>query len=146
MRTVPRTPKAGSIIVARMVADADEDADADALTLDVGVGASVRVTLYVVGITLTIASVWVPKLLREVDVKEDVPLITVTLSEGVGVEEVVWAAVERMREACRKKERRTLEGGTRASQGICMMMDVRRRERPREYMSGRKKWGMCLGG
>jgi len=47
MRTVPRTLKAGSIFVARMVAEAveDADADADALTLEVGVGASVRVTL-----------------------------------------------------------------------------------------------------
>jgi hypothetical protein len=45
MRTVPRTPKAGSIFVARMVAEAVEDADADALTLEVGVDASVRVTL-----------------------------------------------------------------------------------------------------
>jgi hypothetical protein len=49
MRTVPRTLKAGSIFVARTVAeaveDADADADADALTLEVGVGASVKVTL-----------------------------------------------------------------------------------------------------
>ena len=47
MRTVPRTPKAGSIFVARVVAEAveDADADADALTLEVGVDASVRVTL-----------------------------------------------------------------------------------------------------
>jgi hypothetical protein len=49
MRTAPRTPKAGSISVARMVAeaveDADADADADALTFEVGVGASVRVIL-----------------------------------------------------------------------------------------------------
>jgi len=81
----------------------------------------------------------------EVEVKEVVPLITVTLSEAMGVEEVVWAAVERMREVYRRRVRETLEGGTRASQGICMMMDVRR-ERPREYMSGSKKWGMCLGG
>jgi hypothetical protein len=47
MRTEPRTPKAGSISVARMVAEAveDADADADALTFEVGVGASVRVIL-----------------------------------------------------------------------------------------------------
>ena len=46
MRTVPRTPKAGSILVARTVGEADgEDVDADALILDVGVVAIVRVTL-----------------------------------------------------------------------------------------------------
>ena len=47
MRTVPRTPKAGSILVARTVGEADgevEDVDAEALILDVGV-AIVRVTL-----------------------------------------------------------------------------------------------------
>jgi hypothetical protein len=96
---------------------------------------------------LTIARVWVPELVTEVEVKEVVSLITVTLSEAVGVEEVeevVWAAVERMREAYRRRGRRTLEWGTRASQGICMVMDVRRRERPREYMSGSKRWGMCV--
>ena len=48
---------------------------------------------------MTIARVWVPELATEVEVKEDVPLITVTLSEAMGVEVVVWAAVERMREA-----------------------------------------------
>jgi hypothetical protein len=79
----------------------------------------------------------------EVEVNEVVPLITVTLSEAVGVEVVVWAAVERMREEYRRRVRKTLEGGTRASQGICMMV-VRRERPPREYMSGSKNWGMCL--
>jgi hypothetical protein len=47
MRTEPRTPKAGSILVAKIVASAVDDADAvvDALTLEVGVGAIVRVML-----------------------------------------------------------------------------------------------------
>ena len=119
MRTVPRTPKAGSILVARIVAEAVEVADA--LTVEVGVGAIVRVRLKAVGKTLTIARVWVPELAIEVEVKEDVPLITVTLAESVGVEaagEVDWAAVGRMRDAYRRRGRRTLEGWTRATQGI----------------------------
>lgn len=119
MRTVPRTPKAGSILVARIVAEAVEVADA--LTVEVGVDAIVRVTLKAVGKTLTIARVWVPELAIEVDVKEVTPPITVILAESVGVEaagEVVWAAVERMRDAYRRRGRRTLEGWTRASQGI----------------------------
>ena len=46
MSTVPRTPKAGSILVARTVAEADdEDVGAEALILEVGVVAIVRVTL-----------------------------------------------------------------------------------------------------
>jgi hypothetical protein len=98
---------------------------------------------------LTIASVWVPELVIEVAVMEVVPLITVTLAETADVgsaEEVDWAAVERIREAYRRKGRRTLEQGTRISQGIRMMMDVGRRERPREQVSGKEKWGVCSGG
>ena len=120
MRTAPRTPKAGSILVARIVAEAVEVADA--LTDEVGVGSAiVRVILKAVGKTLTIARVWEPELAIEVDVKEDVPLITVTLAETVGVDaagEVDWAAVERMRDAYRRRGRRTLDGWTRRSQGI----------------------------
>ena len=70
MRTVPRTPKAGSILVARIVAEAVEVAvaDADALTVEVGSGAIVRVILKAVGKTLTIARVWEPELAIEVEV------------------------------------------------------------------------------
>jgi len=103
---MPRTLKAGSILVSRIVAEAvevaDADADADALTVEVGVGAIVRVTLKAVGRTLTIARVWEPELAIEVVVKEDVSWITVTLAVSVGVDaagEVDWAAVERMRDA-----------------------------------------------
>jgi len=51
---------------------------------------------------LTIARVWVPELTREVEVKEDVSGITVTLAEMVDVgaaEDVDWAAAKRRREA-----------------------------------------------
>ena len=117
------------------MAEAVEDALADALTLEVGVGvgAIVRVTLKVVVKTLTIARVWVPEVVSDVEVKEEVSLITVVLASIVDVEVVGegdWAADESMREAYRRKERRTLERWTRASQGIRggdMMMDVRRR-------------------
>jgi hypothetical protein len=91
-----------------------------------------------VGTTLTIASVWVPELVIEVAVMEVVPLITVTFAADVGsAEEVDWAAVERIRVAYRRRGRRQ---GTRISQGIRMMMDVGRRERPREQVSGKEKW------
>jgi hypothetical protein len=118
---MPRTLKAGSILVARTVAEAVEVADADALTVEVGVGAIVRVTLKAVGKTLTIARVWVPELAIEVEVKEVVSRIIVTLAVSVGVDaavEVDWAAVERMRDRYRRRGRRTLGGWTRASQGI----------------------------
>ncbi len=56
MRTVPRTPKAGSILVARSVGETDCEGvdvdDAEALILEVGV-AIVRVTLKTVGRTVT---------------------------------------------------------------------------------------------
>lgn len=74
---------------------------------------------------MTTASVWVPELVIEVEVKEVVALMTVTLSETVGVEpvEVVdWAAVERMKEAYRIRGRRALDGRTRAIQGIRMVV------------------------
>jgi hypothetical protein len=118
---MPRTLKAGSILVSRIVAEAVDVADADALTVEVGVGKSVRVTLKAVGKTSTIARVREPELAIEVEVKEVVSGITVTLAESVGVDaagEVDWAAVERMRDAYRRRGRRTLEGWTRASQGI----------------------------
>lgn len=123
MRTTPRTLKAGSILVSRIVAEAVDvaDADADALTVEVGVGTIVRVTLKVVGKTSTIARVREPELAIEVEVKEVVSWIIVTLAESVGVDaagEVDWAAVERMRDAYTRRGRRTLEGWTRASQGI----------------------------
>ena len=120
-------------MVAKTVAEAVEDALADALTLEVGVGAIVRVTLKVVVKTLTIARVWEPEVVSEVEVKEEVSPITVVLALIADVEVVGegdWAADESMREAYRRKERRTLERWTRASQGIRggdMMMDVRRR-------------------
>jgi hypothetical protein len=123
MRTEPRTPKAGSILVSRMVAEA-----ADALALGVGVGAIVMVTSKVVGKMLTTARVCVPVLKMEVVAKELVSLITVTLGVGVGV--VDWAAVESMREAYKRRGRTTSEGKMRASQGIRgggMMVDGRRR-------------------
>jgi hypothetical protein len=51
---------------------------------------------------LTIARVWEPEVAREVEVKEEVTGMTVTLAEIVdeGAAEVVdWAEAERMREA-----------------------------------------------
>lgn len=59
IRTEPRTPNAGSILVARMVAEAVEDAVALApkLELEVGVGAIVIVTLTTVGKAVTTARV-----------------------------------------------------------------------------------------
>ncbi len=75
IRTVPRTPKAGSIFVAKTLGEdvGVDDAEAVALDLVVGVGtAIVRVTLTTVGRTLTIARVWEPVLAREVVVRDDV--------------------------------------------------------------------------
>jgi hypothetical protein len=80
-----------------------DDAEAEALDLVVGVGtAIVRVTLTMVGRTLTIARVWEPELVREVVVKDDVAGITVTLGVMVdveAVEELDWAETESMKEA-----------------------------------------------
>jgi len=92
MRTVPRTPKAGSIFVSRAlglgvgVDDAEAVALGPELVVDVGT-AIVRVTLRTVGKTLTTARVWVPVLMREVVVKDVVSGITVTLG-GIDVEEL----------------------------------------------------------
>jgi len=71
MRTIPRTPKARSILVARTVGLGVGVNNVEAVTfgheLVVGVGtAIVRVTLWTVGKTLTIARVWEPELAREV--------------------------------------------------------------------------------
>ena len=85
MRTVPRTPNAGSILVARTVAEAVEDVVAETLILDVGV-AIVRVTLKTVGRTVTRERVCVPELVMVVVVKDDVSLMTVTLGEMAVVE------------------------------------------------------------
>jgi hypothetical protein len=89
MRTVPRTPNAGSILVARTVGEADgdevEDVAAETLVLDVGV-AIVSVTLKTVGRTVTTARFRDPELAMEVVVKDDVCLMTVTLGEMVVVE------------------------------------------------------------
>ena len=92
MRTAPRTPKAGSIFVARTLGlDVGVD-DAEAVALEpvvVGVGtAIVRVTLRRVGKTLTIARVCEPELVTEVVVKDLVSGITVTLGVIEGVEAV----------------------------------------------------------
>jgi hypothetical protein len=81
MRTAPRTPKAGSSLVANSVADAVELA----LALDVGAGAIVRVTLTAVGKTVTRGRIWLPELAMDVVVNEDVSLITVTFGEAVDV-------------------------------------------------------------
>ncbi len=104
MRTVPRTPKAGSILVARTVGEDEgvDDAEAAAFGLELVGTASVRVTLRTVGKTLTRARVWEPELVREVVVKDVVCGITVTLGVIVGVEgveELDWAEAESMREA-----------------------------------------------
>lgn len=101
MRTMPRTPKAGSIFVARTSGLGVDDADAVAFEL-VGVGtAIVRVTLRTVGKTLTRARVWEPALVTEVVVKDVVSRITVTLgvTSDVGAVEVDWAETESMKEA-----------------------------------------------
>ncbi len=119
MRTVPRTPKAGSILVARTAGEADgEDVDAEALTLEVGVVAIVRVTLKTVGRTVTIERVWVPELVTVVVVKDDVSLITVTMGEVVeGTEELEdCAETETTKEAIRRKGMTALEN-SRASHG-----------------------------
>src|SRR5712672_2283953 len=118
--TVPRTPKAGSILVASSVAAASAQ-----IEVGVGVGAIVRVTLTTVGNTLTIARVWVPVVLTEVEVKDVVSLITVTLAE-TAAGELDCAEEESMREARKRR-------GTRASQGIRrgdmeMMVEGRRRK------------------
>jgi hypothetical protein len=102
---MPRTPKAGSIFVARALGlgVGVDDAEAVALDLVVGVGtAIVRVTLRTVGKTLTRARVWEPELVREVVVKDVVSGITVTLGVIVdveAVEELDWAETESMKEA-----------------------------------------------
>ena len=92
MRTVPRTPKAGSIFVARTLGLGVGVDDAEAVALDpevVDVGSAiVRVTLRTVGKTLTIARVWEPVLVTEVVVKDVVSGITVTLGVIVDVEEL----------------------------------------------------------
>lgn len=92
MRTMPRTPKAGSIFVARTLRGVGVG-DAEAVALGdfelVGVGtAIVRVTLKTVGKTLTRARVWEPELVREVVVKDVVSGITVTLGVIEDVEAV----------------------------------------------------------
>ena len=105
MRTVPRTPKAGSIFVARTLGGSVgvDDAEAVALGLVVGVGtAIVRVTLTTVEKTLTIARVWEPVLVTEVVVKDEVSGITVMLGVIVdveAVEELDWAETESTKEA-----------------------------------------------
>jgi hypothetical protein len=103
MRTMPRTPKAGSIFVARTSGLGVDDADADAVAFElVGVGtAIVRVTLRTVGKTLTRARVWEPALVTEVVVKDVVSRITVMLgvTSDVGAVEVDWAETESMKEA-----------------------------------------------
>jgi hypothetical protein len=103
MRTAPRTPKAGSILVASTVAEAIELA----LALEVGAGAIVRVTLRTVGKTVTTERTWVPELAMDVVVNEDVSLITVTLAEIVDVED--WAEAESIREASKRRGRTPLE-------------------------------------
>ena len=140
MRTVPRTPKAGSILVARTVGFADgevEVVDADTLILDVGV-AIVRVTLKTVGRTVTRGTVWAPEVVRVVVVKDDVSLMTVTLGEAVvveGTEELEdCAETETTKEATRMKGRMALEE-TRASHGRHqvrgnMMVDGERKRKP----------------
>ena len=122
MRTVPRTPKAGSILVARTVGEADgevEDVVAETLILDVGV-AIVRVTLKTVGRTVIIERVCVPELEIVVVVKDDVSLMTVTLGEMAvveGTEELEdCAETEATKEATRRQGRMALEN-TRASHG-----------------------------
>lgn len=106
-------------MVARTVGEADgEDVDAEALVVEVGVVAIVRVTLKMVGRTVTRARVWVPELVMVVVVKDEVSLITVTLGEIVeGTEELVdCAETETTREATRRKRERALEK-TRARHG-----------------------------
>jgi hypothetical protein len=105
MRTVPRTPKAGSIFVARTLGLGVGVDDAEAVALDevVGVGtAIVRVTLRTVGKTLIRARVWEPELVTEVVVKDVVSRMTVMLGVMVdvgAVEELDWAETESMKEA-----------------------------------------------
>jgi hypothetical protein len=116
MRTVPRTAKAGSILVARTVGEADaDDVVAETLMLDVGV-AIVRVTLKTVGRTVTTARFWVPELAMVVVVKDDVSLMTVTLGEMVvvdGTEELDdCAETEATKETSRRKGRAALENKT----------------------------------
>ena len=122
MRTVPRTPKAGSILVARTVGEADgevEDVVAETLILDVGV-AIVRVTLKTVGRTVIRERVCVPELVIVVVVKDDVSLMTVTLGEMAvveGTEELEdCAETEATKEAARRQGRMALEN-TRANHG-----------------------------
>lgn len=121
MRTVPRTPKAGSILVARTVGEAagDEDVVAETLMLDVGV-AIVRVTLKTVGRTVTRERIWAPEVAMVVVVKDDVSRMTVTLGEMVvvdGTEELDdCAETEATKEARRRKGRAAPEN-TRVSHG-----------------------------
>jgi hypothetical protein len=131
MRTAPRTPKAGSILVASTVAEAIELA----LALAVGAGAIVRVTLIMVGKTVTRGRIWVPELAMEVLVNEDVSLIIVTFAEIVDVGAAVWdcAETDSIREANRMGI--TPPEQTRASQGRRgggMVVDEGKEERPRK--------------
>jgi hypothetical protein len=131
MRTAPRTPKAGSILVASSVAEAVELAFA----LDVGAGAIVRVTLIMVGKTVTRGRIWVPELAMEVLVNEDVSLITVTFAEMVDVGVAEWdcAETDSIREANRRRGKTPPEQ-TRASQGRWgggMVVEEGREQRPR---------------
>jgi hypothetical protein len=136
MRTVPRTPKAGSILVARTVGDADgevEDVLADALILDVGV-AIVRVTLKTVGRTVTRGTVWAPEVVMVVVVKDDVSLMTVTLGETAvveGTEELDdCAETETTKGAMRRKGRTALEAshGRHQVRGNMMVDGGRKRK------------------
>lgn len=120
MRTVPRTAKAGSILVARTVGEEDGDeVDAETLMLDVGV-AIVRVTLKTVGRTVTREILWVPEVAMVVVVKDDVSLMTVTLGEMVvvdGTEELDDCADTEATKEARRSNGRAAPENTRVSHG-----------------------------
>lgn len=149
MRTVPRTPKAGSILVARTVGDEDGDEVedvAETLMLDVGV-AIVRVTLNTVGRTVTRETFWAPEAVMVVVVKDDVSLMTVTLGVMVedGTEELDdCAETEATKEASRMNGRAAprVSHGRERGGGNMVGVGEGREEVPRRRTEGR---GACLG-
>lgn len=149
MRTVPRTPKAGSILVARTVGDEDGDEVedvAETLMLDVGV-AIVRVTLNTVGRTVTREIFWAPEAAMVVVVKDDVSLMTVTLGEMVedGTEELDdCAETEATNEANRRNGRAARQNPVSQGRegGGGNMVGVGRERGHRRRTEGR---GACQG-
>lgn len=86
MRRAPRTPKAGSILVSRVigfaVVDALAEADAVLVTLADVVGVATTVTLKIVGMAVVTATVWVPDRLKDVETTVLVVNETVVLPLG----------------------------------------------------------------